>query len=169
NSVPGETGYGTRNAAYQAGVGYDLATGLGSVKIGNLVEYWNTAYISYVGVRSGFDSPPVNSSVSGFATFNGWALATNLWALPNSGTVTSVAISIDSVPYGNATYGLQRSDICALYLSANCPNVGWSFLFDSTTLSNGAHTLAATVTASTGEVYTTSSGFTVANWTSANP
>src|SRR6185437_9685339 len=95
-------------------------------------------------------------------TFSGWALAT-------SGTVSSVAISVDSVPYGNAMYGAQRTDICALYPSANCPNVGWSFLFDSNSLSNGTHTIAATVTISTGEVYTSSSNFTVANWSTANP
>jgi hypothetical protein len=162
NAVPGQPGYGTSSAAYQAGVGYDLATGLGSVKIGNLAWFWNSVPVITPGVRSGIDSPPVNSSVSGLATFNGWALAT-------SGTVASVAISVDSVPYGNATYGLQRTDICALYSSTNCPNVGWSFLLNTTAISDGLHTLAATVTTSTAEVYTSSSGFTVANWTSANP
>ena len=30
NAVPGQANYGTLNAQYQAGVGYDLATGLGS-------------------------------------------------------------------------------------------------------------------------------------------
>ncbi len=36
NSVPGEAGYGTPAGTYQAGVGYDLASGLGSVNAGNL-------------------------------------------------------------------------------------------------------------------------------------
>jgi hypothetical protein len=43
NAVPGETGYGTPNAAYQSGAGYDLATGLGSVNIANLVNAWSSA------------------------------------------------------------------------------------------------------------------------------
>jgi hypothetical protein len=40
NSVPGEAGY--PNGLYPAGVGYDLATGLGSVNIDNLVTQWNS-------------------------------------------------------------------------------------------------------------------------------
>ena len=42
NAVPGEVGYGTSGAAYQSGVGYDLASGLGSVNVSNLVNRWNT-------------------------------------------------------------------------------------------------------------------------------
>jgi hypothetical protein len=43
NSVPGELGYGTSSAQYRAGVGFDLATGLGSVNVANLVNQWNAA------------------------------------------------------------------------------------------------------------------------------
>jgi hypothetical protein len=163
NAVPGQTGYGTSAAVYQAGVGYDLATGLGSINVYNLFAAWSSTPVITPAINIGFNSPSsMNSSVIGLATFNGWALTI-------SGTVTSVAISVDSVPYGNATYGVRRTDVCSLYSSANCPNVGWSFLFDTTAVSSGPHTLAATVTTSTGGVYTSSSGFTVANWTSANP
>ena len=42
NAVPGEAGYGTPTAPYQSGVGYDLATGLGSVNVTNLVNKWNS-------------------------------------------------------------------------------------------------------------------------------
>lgn len=38
NSVPGQPGYGTASGTYQAGIGYDLATGLGSVNQGNLSQ-----------------------------------------------------------------------------------------------------------------------------------
>jgi hypothetical protein len=40
NSVPGEPGYGTTAGLYQAGVGYDEASGLGSVNVTNLVNGW---------------------------------------------------------------------------------------------------------------------------------
>jgi hypothetical protein len=40
NAVPGEAGYGTPSAAYGSGVGYDLASGLGSVNAANLVHDW---------------------------------------------------------------------------------------------------------------------------------
>jgi len=43
NAVPGESGYGSAGASYQSGVGYDLATGLGSVNVTNLVNGWANA------------------------------------------------------------------------------------------------------------------------------
>ena len=43
NAVPGETGYGTATAQYQATAGYDLATGLGSINVENLVNKWASA------------------------------------------------------------------------------------------------------------------------------
>ena len=42
NAVPGETGYGTATAKYQSTVGYDLATGLGSVNVANLLNAWSS-------------------------------------------------------------------------------------------------------------------------------
>ena len=42
NAVPGEVNYGLTTAQYQATSGYDLATGLGSVNISNLVNKWST-------------------------------------------------------------------------------------------------------------------------------
>jgi hypothetical protein len=46
NAVPGETGFGTSSAKFQAGVGYDQATGLGSMNVNNLVNQWSTARTS---------------------------------------------------------------------------------------------------------------------------
>jgi len=42
NAVPGEVNYGSPTAQFQAGVGYDMASGLGSVNIGNLVAQWSS-------------------------------------------------------------------------------------------------------------------------------
>jgi Bacterial Ig-like domain (group 3) len=42
NAVPGEVNYGLSSAPYQSGVGYDMATGLGSVNVTNLVNAWNS-------------------------------------------------------------------------------------------------------------------------------
>jgi Pro-kumamolisin, activation domain/Bacterial Ig-like domain (group 3) len=43
NAVPGEVGFGSAGAKFQSGVGYDLATGLGSVNVTNLVNRWSSA------------------------------------------------------------------------------------------------------------------------------
>ncbi|HMK22766.1 MAG TPA: Ig-like domain repeat protein, partial [Terriglobales bacterium] len=40
NAVPGEASYGGPNPQFPAAVGYDLATGLGSVQVNNLVNAW---------------------------------------------------------------------------------------------------------------------------------
>jgi hypothetical protein len=44
NAVPGEPGYNTPAGTYQTGVGYDLATGLGSLNVSNLVSSLTLAY-----------------------------------------------------------------------------------------------------------------------------
>jgi hypothetical protein len=46
NAVPGEANYGTASATYQAGQGYDQATGLGSIDVTNLINQWNTVTFS---------------------------------------------------------------------------------------------------------------------------
>jgi hypothetical protein len=43
NAVPGEVNFGMPAAQFQAGTGYDEATGLGSVNVANLLNDWNTA------------------------------------------------------------------------------------------------------------------------------
>jgi Pro-kumamolisin, activation domain/Bacterial Ig-like domain (group 3) len=42
NAVPGEVGFGGASAKYQSTVGYDLATGLGSVNVNNLLNGWSS-------------------------------------------------------------------------------------------------------------------------------
>lgn len=42
NAVPGEVGFGGPTAKYQSTVGYDLATGLGSVNVTNLLNRWGS-------------------------------------------------------------------------------------------------------------------------------
>ena len=42
SAIPGEPNFGKAGALYQAGPGYDLATGLGSVNVTNLVNAWES-------------------------------------------------------------------------------------------------------------------------------
>jgi len=42
SAIPGEPKYGETGALYQAGVGYDLTTGLGSLNVTNLVNNWDS-------------------------------------------------------------------------------------------------------------------------------
>ncbi len=43
NAVPGEPGFGGASPQYTSAAGFDLATGLGSLKVNNLVNGWSTA------------------------------------------------------------------------------------------------------------------------------
>ncbi len=108
--------------------------------------------------RISIDVPNSSSpSFTGLAAFGGWAIN------PNA-PVTSVSVAIDGVPYGPAAYGGSRTDVCSVYQGEpGCPNVGWNFAVDSTALANGTHTLAITAKTGTGQSYTVSSSFVVAN------
>ena len=86
------------------------------------------------------DQPLSNAAkVSGDLQFIGWAADENA-------PVGNVSYSIDGGGYyysfASITYGNWRADVCSVYPKAlNCPNVGWSGLFDTNQLSNGTHTI----------------------------
>jgi hypothetical protein len=67
NAVPGETGYNTSSETYMAGVGYDLATGLGSVNAAALVNGWTGPKVS--SVQTSAVSPSSGSGGSQVFTF----------------------------------------------------------------------------------------------------
>ncbi len=109
------------------------------------------------------DSPVANNNYRGAVTFWGWAV--NVAPSP----ISSVSVSIDGIARGNATYGQNRADVCAVFpSSAGCPNVGWSFFFDTSTLSNGTHTFSITATAANGQKTTVANPFIVSNFAPDN-
>jgi len=157
NAVPGETG-----GLYAATAGYDLATGLGSIDVANLVNQWNSAVGANPQIRFSVDAP-LSAPVAGVTKMSGWALA-------DADAIASVTIAVDGVSYGSAAYGAPRGDVCAVYPGRpGCPNVGWSFLFDTTLVSDGNHLLDMIIATVSGQRYTASSNFTVANAASVNP
>jgi hypothetical protein len=79
NAVPGEVGYGSPGAAYQSGVGYDLATGLGSVNVANLVNNWNTVT---------FKPTATTLSLSPTTITHGQSVNVNITVAPQNGTGT---------------------------------------------------------------------------------
>ena len=53
--------------------------------------------------------------------------------------ISSVQVKVDGTVVGTATYGSSRHDVCAVYPGRPCcPNVGYSFSLDTSTLSVGA-------------------------------
>jgi subtilase family serine protease len=82
NAVPGEFDYGLASAEYQAGVGYDMATGLGSVNVANLVSQWNS-------VASKFNATTTTLTLNSATTLvHGSPFSFTAAVAPTSGTGT---------------------------------------------------------------------------------
>jgi hypothetical protein len=113
--------------------------------------------------RAYIDSPIANNNYRGAQTFSGWAVN-------DTAAIGSVSVSIDGVARGNAVYGIGRGDVCGVFSGrAGCPNVGWSFFFDTSTLGDGTHIFAVTATATNGQKSTVANPFTVPSFAADNP
>ena len=82
NVVPGETG-----SSYQAGAGYDLASGLGSVNVANLVTNWST--VKFNATTTTFK---LNNGVSAISITHGQSVAMSAGVTGNSGTPTGSVV-----------------------------------------------------------------------------
>src|SRR5204863_5873304 len=78
NVVPGEVGLD-----YQAGSGYDLATGLGSVNVANLITNWSTVTFSPTTTQL-----MLNGGTTDITITHGDPVAVSAAVTPNSGTGT---------------------------------------------------------------------------------
>jgi hypothetical protein len=109
------------------------------------------AYIDVPGV--------IGIPFAGIANARGWAIKAGV-------AITSVTVTVDGVPNGTAIYGSSRPDVCVAFPggSPSCPYVGWSYTLDTGTLLDGTHTFGIIATAADGTTNTSSSTFTVANW-----
>jgi hypothetical protein len=92
NAVPGEANYGTASATYQSGKGYDLATGLGSVNVTNLISQWKTVT---------FSPTSTTFSISPTSFVHGAAVNVSGTVIPNSGTGTATGVIWLTGPNGN--------------------------------------------------------------------
>jgi len=116
NAVPGEINYGSLTADYQAGVGYDLASGLGSVNINNLVTQWNSETFSpstttlvlnnntAVNITHG-QSVPVSVTV---AQTTGTVVPTGDVVLMTSNTLSPSTLDLFSLTSGVATFATTQ-------------------------------------------------------------
>jgi hypothetical protein len=114
NAVPLTNG--TESTGYQAGVGYDPATGLGSVNVANLVNHWNSITFQ--------PTTTTITSVSPTTITHGQAVNVDIAVTANSGTGTpsgSVALMTSS--------GEQTTGVGVFPLAANATaNQAISFL-----------------------------------------
>lgn len=81
NDVPGEAGY--PSGPYNTAVGYDAATGLGSVNVANLVSAWATATF-----RATTSTLLLNGATTLVTTTHGHSVNVGITVAPSSGTGT---------------------------------------------------------------------------------
>ena len=114
--------------------------------------------------RVNIDRPgPSDSAFTGTASFGGWAIN-------NTDPIATVQLFIDGIAKGTATPGGDRPDVCAKFPGRpGCPNVGWNAAVDTTSLTDGTHTLEVTATTTAGQRATASAAFSVANGPSPGP
>jgi hypothetical protein len=94
------------------------------------------------------DSPAAGSVLSATVTVSGWAIDN---ALAVGTAITSVQVKVDGTVVGNASYGINRPDVCAVYPGRpGCPNVGYSYALDTSTLTAGSHLITVSATDSDG-------------------
>ena len=118
NAVPGES-----TSLYAATAGYDLATGLGSVNVANLVTQWNT--VTFNPTTTTLALSPTTSIVHG-STVN-----VNVSVTPNSGVTTPVPTGdialLVSTGSGQASAGSYPLTQGAVVSSTNALPGGWPY------------------------------------------
>ena len=104
NAVPGEQNYGKPGAQYQSGVGYDLATGLGSVNVTNLVNKWSTVT---------FKPTTTTLSLSPTTISHGQPVNVSITVAPNSGsgTPTGDVSLMDNLGLGQGVFTLSGGSV----------------------------------------------------------
>jgi len=113
NSVPGEPGYGTSAGSYQAGTGYDLASGLGSVNVTNLISQWPSVLQQVPGalhtVSVGADGTVCGLNASGSIYCYGFG--DQIW-INVPGALTTIAVGNINAIWGlNAAGAIYHYDL----------------------------------------------------------
>jgi len=115
NAVPGEANYGTSAALYQAGSGYDLASGLGSVNIENLLSQWNS--VTFNPTTTTLNLNPLTNIT------HGSSVAVNISVAPNDGpgTPTGDVSLLAQTPYQADVAGYTLSNGAVVSSTSKLP------------------------------------------------
>jgi hypothetical protein len=105
------------------------------------------------------DAPAPNATLAGTVSASGWAIENKTVVGPYA--VQSVTVFVDGTQVGTATYGTARVDVCNAYPGRlGCPNVGWSYSLNVSSLSSGSHTLKFVATDTAGNSTSAQNTFT---------
>jgi len=113
------TGAGSLNIAYNSGPGYDLATGLGSINVYNLLANWNKAFTSTTKLAASATTIPSSGSVKLTATVAGGTPAGYASEVPALGG--TVAFDLGTTVLGSCALS---ADTCAVTVAGTALKVG---------------------------------------------
>jgi hypothetical protein len=101
------------------------------------------------------DTPSADATVSGVVPIYGWSIDNTVI----SGTgISSVQVLVDGKNQGFASYGISRPDVCNAFPGRiGCPNVGFIFQLDTSTLTAGSHVVTVLATDTDGTLPDTGS------------
>jgi hypothetical protein len=106
-------------------------------------------FVTHIPAAIGYiDTPQSDQSIKGYYNISGWFLDGN--------GVSKIEVIIDGVVVGEATYGLTRLDVFNAFPEYQNKQAGFKYLLDSTTLTEGEHTLVIKEYNSKGETTTLS-------------
>ncbi|MEH7106792.1 Ig-like domain-containing protein [Bacillus sp. JJ1764] len=100
-------------------------------------------------VRGCMDFPANAATINGDMTVSGWFLDTS--------GVSKIDVLVDGKSVGQAQYGLSRPDVARVFPSFNNTNSGYKLTFNTSSLSNGQHTVTVKETGKNGVITTLSS------------
>ena len=140
NAVPGEANYYTASETYPATVGYDLASGLGSVNIANLVNGWS--------VTAGIPNASLSPTSLAFAAQNtGTTSSPQSVTLSNTGSAALLIAGITLEGANASDFAFSNSCGTAIAAGGTC-----SLPITFTPTSSGIRSANLTVTDSSGNV-----------------
>jgi hypothetical protein len=149
NMLPNSTGApGTGNGTYKLSVFAHDREGKTTLLGSPTVTVNNAAATRPFGT---LDTPGNGQTVSGLVTVFGWALTPQPGTIPTDGS--TIWVFVDGVSLGHPVYNQFRPDIAMLFPGYNNTSgaVGYFYL-DTTTLSNGLHSIAWSVTDNMGRI-----------------
>ncbi len=154
NAVPGEAGYGTGSALYQATTGYDAASGLGSVNVTNLVQKWSSISFTPTTVTLSISPPTLVAGASA-------GVSIHVSPTAGSGTPTGDVSLITSTGVGVGFFTLSGGSVSSTttLLPAGTYTVTAYYAGDATFAASSSAPFSVTVSATSVTLNPTSLSF----------
>ncbi|MGA9982716.1 MAG: Ig-like domain repeat protein, partial [Acidobacteriaceae bacterium] len=155
NSVPCGSGSGNCGTngfltGYNTGTGYDLATGLGSVDVNQLIQNWGSVALTPTATTFSIDG-----STAAYTGVHGASVTFNAGVNPTAATGAVAVIDTADVTSGGTTSGAQSNGQLSIALTSGAGTATWNGL------PGGTYTVSGRYTGDTSDASSTSTPISV--------